>query len=114
MLNAPLSSAIKNDIAIYAIHTNLDNTITGVNGKIADMLGLVRRKILVPKSNLLKKIMCFVPADYAEKVRASMFAAGGGYIGNYSECSFNAAGEGTFKAGAGATPFTGNIGELPL
>ena len=101
--------AIKNDIAIYAIHTNLDNIIEGVNGKIADMLGLINRKILQPKNNLLKKLITFVPIDAAGKVRDAIFLAGGGHIGNYSECSFNVEGEGTFKAGKGTDPFINGI-----
>jgi dinuclear metal center YbgI/SA1388 family protein len=104
-------AAIKNNIAIYAIHTNLDNLINGVNGKMADMLGLVNRQILQPKNGLIKKLSVFVPEAHAEKVRQAIFEQGGGQIGNYSECSFNITGEGTFKAGAGANPFIGNIGE---
>jgi dinuclear metal center YbgI/SA1388 family protein len=104
-------SAIKNDIAIFAIHTNLDNVIAGVNGKMADMLRLKKRQVLSPKKDLLKKLVVFVPGAYAEKVRNALFNAGGGHIGNYSECSFNAQGEGTFNAGEGANPFAGGIGE---
>lgn len=104
-------AAIKNDIAIYAVHTNLDNVVQGVNGKIADMLGLINRQVLQPKNNLLKKLYTFVPVAHAEKVRNAIFAAGGGQISNYSECSFNSEGQGTFKAGAGTDPFVGNIGE---
>ncbi len=104
-------AAIKNDIAIYAIHTNLDNVVSGVNGKIAGLLGLINISVLLPKENTLKKLFTFVPADKAEQVRNSIFAAGGGHIGNYSECSFNAEGVGTFKAGDGAHPYVGKIGE---
>lgn len=103
-------AAIKNDIAIYAIHTNLDNVMHGVNAAIADKLGLVNRSILKPKSDSLKKLYTFVPLEYAEKVRAAIFAAGGGDISNYSECSFNVAGQGTFKPGEGTHPFTGKVG----
>lgn len=104
-------TAIKNDIAIYAIHTNLDNVIAGVSGKMADKLGLVKRKILAPKQSLLKKLVTFVPHDQAPSVRDALFSAGAGGIGNYDECSFNLMGEGTFKAGENADPFVGKIGE---
>jgi len=104
-------AAIKQDIAIYAIHTNLDNVINGVNGRIADRIGLVNREILAPKKGVLRKIQVFVPVEQAEQVRTSIFRAGAGNIGNYSECSFTTAGEGTFKAGTGAHPFLGSIGE---
>lgn len=105
-------SAIKNDIAIYAIHTNLDNTIDGVNNKIAEKLNLQNRQMLLPKNNSLMKLYTFVPVEYAEKVRAALFAAGAGSIGNYSECSFNAEGNGTFKAGENTKPFVGEKGIL--
>lgn len=104
-------AAIKNDISIYAIHTNLDNVFYGVNEKIADKLGLVNRKILLPKESTLKKLYTFVPVDFAEKVRSAIFNAGGGNIGNYSEASFNAEGTGTFKGNEGANPFVGEIGK---
>lgn len=103
--------AIKNDIAVYAIHTNLDNIISGVNGKIAEKLGLQDISILYSKENSLKKLYTFVPADHAEKVRNAIFDAGAGHIGNYSECSFNTEGTGTFKAGEGTDPYVGKKGE---
>jgi dinuclear metal center YbgI/SA1388 family protein len=104
-------TAIKNDIAIYAIHTNLDNVIEGVNGKMATMIGLQKLSILSLKENTLKKLFTFIPVDKAEEVRNAIFQAGGGHIGNYSECSFNAEGTGTFKAGAAADPYVGSIGK---
>ena len=104
-------TAIKNDIAIYAIHTNLDNVLEGVSGKMADMLGLKNISILSQKESTLKKLFTFVPVDKADQVRNAIFAAGGGYFGNYSECSFNAGGTGTFKAGKGADPYVGEIGK---
>jgi dinuclear metal center YbgI/SA1388 family protein len=103
-------TAIKNDIAIYATHTNMDNVIGGVNGKMAEMLGLKNISILSPKENTLKKLFTFAPAEQAEQVRNAIFKAGGGHIGNYSECSFNTEGTGTFKAGEGASPYVGDIG----
>ncbi|MFM6924058.1 MAG: Nif3-like dinuclear metal center hexameric protein [Ferruginibacter sp.] len=103
-------AAIKNDIAIYAIHTNLDNILHGVNAAIADKLGLVNRRILQPKQDTLKKLFTFVPVEFAENVRSAIFNAGGGHISNYSECSFNMAGQGTFKPGLGTNPFTGKVG----
>ena len=107
-------TAIKNDIAIYAIHTNLDNVPDGVNGKIADMLGLVNRQILSPKSNLLQKLAVFVPVSGSAKLLNALFAAGAGDIGHYSECSFSTEGTGSFKAGKNAQPVLGNKGERHL
>ena len=103
-------AAIKNDIAIYAIHTNLDNVLHGVNAAIANKLGLINRKILQPKNDTLKKLFTFVPVEFAENVRSAIFNAGGGHISNYSECSFNTAGQGTFKPGEATNPFTGKRG----
>ncbi len=104
-------TAIKNDIAVYAIHTNLDNVVNGVNGKIATMLGLENISILSPKENTLKKLYTFVPLNKAEEVRSAIFEAGGGQIGNYSECSFNTEGIGTFKPGERTKPFVGERGK---
>jgi dinuclear metal center YbgI/SA1388 family protein len=104
-------TAIKNDVAIYAIHTNLDNVIDGVNGRIAQLLGLKNVSVLSPRPGILKKIFTFVPEDKADLVRNAIFAAGGGYIGNYSECSFNGTGEGTFRAEPGTNPYVGEIGK---
>ena len=104
-------TAIKNDIAIYAIHTNLDNVIDGVNGKMADKLGLINRQILSPKKGMIKKLVTYVPHAFAENVRNALFAAGAGGIGNYSECNFTIEGEGSFKPNDKANPFIGKAGE---
>lgn len=104
-------AAIKNDIAIYAIHTNLDNVVAGVNGKIAEKIGLKNTSVLDPKSNTLKKLFTFAPVDKAEQVRNAIFAAGGGNISNYTECSFNTEGTGTFKGGEGTNPYVGEVGK---
>jgi dinuclear metal center YbgI/SA1388 family protein len=103
-------AAIKNNIAVYAAHTNLDNVIDGVNGKIADKLGLRNRKVLEPKVPLLQKLYTFVPEPHLQKVRDALFAAGAGDISQYSECSFTQPGTGTFKPGEGTDPYSGTIG----
>ncbi len=103
--------AIKSDVAIYAIHTALDNIVLGVNGKIAQKLGLKDFKILAPKKAMLRRLITFAPHDKAEDVRKAIFAAGAGHIGNYSECSFNSKGTGTFKAEEGADPYVGDVGK---
>lgn len=105
-----LIRSIKDDVAIYAIHTNLDNVLHGVNAAMANRLQLNRRRILAPKSGLLQKLYTFVPPAHAETVRAALFAAGAGHIGNYSECSFSHEGMGTFQPGAGTQPFSGSNG----
>ena len=94
--------AIKNDIAIYAIHTNLDNVYhNGVNSKIAKRLGLVNTQILAPKSNM-KKIFTFVPTEHSDKVRKAMFDAGGGYIPKFDNLSYATVGVGTQNEMGGA------------
>jgi dinuclear metal center YbgI/SA1388 family protein len=104
-------TSIKHDIAIYAIHTNLDNVIDGVSGRMAAILKLQNLSVLAPRANHLKKLFTFVPVDKAEQVRNAIFLAGGGDIGGYSECSFNVKGEGTYKAGEGTQPYAGKIGK---
>jgi dinuclear metal center YbgI/SA1388 family protein len=106
-----LIKAIKSDIAIYAVHTNLDNVLQGVNGKMADRLGLKNRQILQPKKGALKKLVTYVSVDKAEALRSALFEAGGGKVGNYSECSFSIDGGGSFKAGEGTNPFVGLPGK---
>lgn len=100
--------AIKYDIAIFAIHTNLDNVLKhGVNSKIAERLGLKKTKILSPKKHLLNKLIVFVPENHTNEVSNAMFEAGAGKIGNYSKCSFASNGQGTFQANQDADPFIG-------
>src|SRR6202046_250329 len=103
-------AAIKGDIAIYAIHTNLDNVMAGVNGRIAAQLGIVGGRPLLSREGVLQKLFCFVPVDHLEAVRSAIFAAGAGHIGRYSECGFAVEGAGTFLAGEGAQPFIGQQG----
>lgn len=99
--------AVKHDIAIYAIHTNLDNVHTGVNRKISEMLGLTDLRILAPRRDTLIKLVTFVPTDHAEKVLAALHLAGAGHIGNYRNCSFEVEGRGTFMPNENATPYLG-------
>ena len=105
-------AAIKNDIAIYAIHTNADNMLHGVNHAIANKLQLVNQQILLPKTNTLAKLITFVPTDYLGSVRQALFNAGAGNIGNYSEASFSSDGIGTYKANDLANPFIGEKNQL--
>ncbi|MEZ2442155.1 Nif3-like dinuclear metal center hexameric protein [Chitinophaga sp. RCC_12] len=103
--------AIKHDIAVYAAHTNLDNVRNGVCAQMAAKLGLEQTRVLQPKRGLLKKLFTFVPSADVETVRAALFEAGAGHIGNYSECSFNGTGEGTFKGAEGTDPYVGTPGK---
>jgi dinuclear metal center YbgI/SA1388 family protein len=103
--------AIKNEIAIYAIHTNLDNILEGVNNKIAKKLNLQNCKVLLPKEGTLEKLVTFAPVKNAEEVRNALFEAGAGAIGNYNECSFNVEGAGTFRALEGSHPYVGEEGK---
>ena len=103
-------NAIRQGVAVYAAHTNLDNVTAGVNGRIADILGLTNRRVLLPKTGLLKKLFTFVPAADLETVRDALFAAGAGNISDYSECSFTSEGTGTFLPGEGTNPYSGTQG----
>lgn len=104
--------AIKNDIALYAIHTNLDNVQHGVNKKIADLLGLEKTQILAPMSGRLQKLVTFVPKANLDEVSEAMFNAGAGNIGNYDQCGFSNEGLGSFRAGNAANPHVGEIGKI--
>lgn len=99
--------AIKNDIAIYAIHTNLDNVHTGVNRKIAGKIGLGNLKILAPKNNTLSKLVTFIPKPDADAVLDALYKAGAGQIGDYRNCSFRVTGTGTFMPTDQANPHIG-------
>lgn len=100
--------AIKNDICIYAIHTNLDNVKMGVNQKIAEIIGLENLKILAPKKNTLLKLETYVPTENVDAVLGKLYEAGAGQIGNYSDCSFQSSGKGNFKPNEKAKPHIGS------
>jgi len=102
---------IQEGIAVYAAHTNADNLLHGVNGMLANQLGLTDRHILRPLEGVLRKLVTYVPRTHAETLRQALFAAGGGCIGAYDECSYNSNGMGTFRAHEGCNPFCGVIGE---
>ena len=103
--------AIKNDIAIYAAHTNLDSVIGGVNTKICEKIGLTDLRILAPVKEQLLKLVTFIPDDHLDNVRDALFAAGAGSIGKYDKCSFGTEGTGTFRGGKESNPYVGDVGE---
>jgi len=103
--------AIKNDVAIYAIHTNLDNVAGGVNSKIAGKLGLQNVRILSPKAQVLSKLVVFVPPDNLPAVLTAIHNAGAGQIDTYDHCSFRVGGTGTFRPLTGANPVVGSVGQ---
>ena len=107
-------AALKNDVAIYAAHTNLDNVRGGVNTKLAEKLGLLKTRVLAPQSGTLARLITYVPhrpedqqADVAGRVLAALYAAGAGHVGQYADCSFRSEGTGTFTPGAGTRPAIG-------
>ena len=99
--------AIKNDIAIYALHTNLDNILQGVNGKIASILGLSSCNVMLPKKDTLKYLVVYCPLAKSEKLKKSLFSVGAGSVGNYDQCSFTSFGKGSFRANKDAKPYIG-------
>ncbi|MCG2611187.1 Nif3-like dinuclear metal center hexameric protein [Flavobacterium sp. SM15] len=99
--------AIKNDIAIYAVHTALDNHQQGVNKIFCDALGLINTKILVPKQNFIQKLVTYTIPENVEQVRNALFDAGAGKIGNYDDCSFNSKGIGTYMGDENSNPEIG-------
>lgn len=104
--------AIKHDIAIYCIHTALDNALKGVNDMICNQLKLINKRILIPQSETIKKLTTYVPKNEAEQLRTSLFNSGAGSIGNYNNCSFNVDGYGTFNGNENSNPVKGEKGHI--
>lgn len=105
-----LLQAIKANVAIYGMHTNLDNMFMGVNQKIAQRLGLVQTRTLAPTTGQLFRLITYVPEAAVSKVKDALFAAGMGQIGGYEECSFSTKGEGSFRPGSHTNPAIGEAG----
>ncbi len=103
--------AIQNNIAIYSMHTALDNSNQGVNAKICEILGLKNTNILIPQKKTIKKLTTYIPKNEAENLKNALFKVGAGNIGNYSNCSFSFNGTGSYKAGENANPLKGEIGK---
>jgi len=110
-VNRAVIKAIKNDIAIYAIHTALDNAFHGVNRVISDKIGLKKTSMLMPQGGTIKKLTTYVPKDNADQLRVKLFEAGAGQIGNYSNCSFSLEGKGSFKGNEASNPVIGQKGK---
>ena len=106
--------AIKNDVAIYAIHTALDNHRNGVNRILCDVLGLVNTRILLPKEQYIYKLTTYVPKKDSTRLKQALYEAGAGSIGNYDHCSFTSKGKGSFRGNAGSQPVIGTAGEDTL
>ncbi len=107
-----VQKAIKNDIAIFAIHTALDNAFSGVNAELCNRLELKNKSILIPQSGTIKKLTTFVPKPDVEAVKKALFETGGGAIGNYENCSFSSEGVGTFKGNQASNPVIGKPHEF--
>ena len=107
-----LLKAIRQDVAIYSAHTNLDVLENGVSRKMAEKIGLKNIRVLVPLKNKLLKLVTFIPEEHLEKVSEAVFSAGAGVIGGYDKCSFVTSGTGSFRAGEDTEPFAGEKGKL--
>ena len=104
--------AIRQGIAIYALHTNLDNLHSGVSRILGRKIGLNDMKVLRTSKGLLRKLVTFCPREQAGKVREAIFTAGAGHIGKYDQCSFNTEGTGSFRGNESTNPFVGESGQL--
>lgn len=107
-----VESLIKNDLTLYSAHTNLDYTTDGVSFQLAKRLNLHNIKFLNNLAENQVKVAVFVPEENLQKVAEAIHHAGGGIIGEYSNCSFRTAGTGTFKGTSASKPFIGNKGNL--
>lgn len=107
-----LVQAVRNDLAIYSSHTNLDAVSGGVSTRLGEKLGLKDIRVLAPMEGQLRKLVFFVPPAHSDKVRQAIFKAGAGHIGAYDMCSFGIPGEGTFRGGEDSDPFVGEKGKM--
>lgn len=103
-------NAIKNDVAVYACHTNADNVVKGVNGWAANLLEMNDVQVLLPKQNQIGKLVVYVPASHRDTLESALFDVGAGEIGKYAQCSFFSEGWGSFLPKAGADPYVGKVG----
>lgn len=108
-----IKKLIQHEISVYASHTNLDIAKGGVNDLLSDSLNLTNVKPLLPtKTETLVKLVVFTPVPYVEQVVDALSEAGAGHIGNYSHCTFQSPGKGTFKPLEGTQPFIGTQNEI--
>ena len=107
-----LYEAVKNDIAVYSAHTNLDAFSNGVSRKMSEKIGLEEIRVLSPSGNKLLKLVTYIPESHIEAVRDKLFESGAGVIGNYDNCGFTISGTGSFRANEMAKPFTGEKGKI--
>lgn len=104
---------IRGHCALFTAHTNADSALPGVSDALAEALGLVDLRPLQEKSLApIDKWVVFVPVADAAAVREAMFAAGGGEIGEYRECSWSASGLGQFRPVGDARPVIGTVGTV--
>lgn len=97
---------IRHDIALIAIHTNLDKSMQGVNQMISQKIGLDAMRFLMPEQTM-SKLVTYVPHAHVDVVRESLIQAGAGQIGEYGGCSFSSLGEGTFIPSKNSNPYVG-------
>jgi len=102
-----LIKAIEHKIAIFSIHTALDNAFKGANAGLCEILGLKNKAILIPQVGTIKQLTTYVPEKNAEDVRKALFESGAGRVGNYTDCSFNSTGIGTYKGNEQSNPVIG-------
>ena len=101
---------IKQNISLYSAHTNLDFTRDGVSFELAKSLKLKNVTFLEHEEANQFKVVIFLPAVNVDELSEALFSVGGGVIGNYENCSFRIAGEGTFKGNEDSNPVIGKKG----
>ncbi|MDB0441580.1 Nif3-like dinuclear metal center hexameric protein [Clostridioides difficile] len=108
-----IQKLIKNDIALYSMHTNFDIAFDGLNDYFMEIMEFNNSKVLdVTESETLYKLAVYVPCNYSESLRNALSSSGAGHIGNYSNCTFSIEGEGQFKPLEGSNPFLGSINDI--
>lgn len=104
-------AAARRQVAILSAHTNLDRAAGGLNDWLAVRLGLSACQPLAAEVADLLKLVVFVPEGHEEVIAEALFTAGAGHVGRYDRCSFRNSGTGTFRPGAGSSPFIGSVGK---
>ncbi|NLT95287.1 MAG: Nif3-like dinuclear metal center hexameric protein [Clostridia bacterium] len=108
-----IKKLVESGINLYCAHTNLDSVGGGVNDILAEKLGLKNIQVLSPGwQEEYYKVVVFVPQGYEDQVRSAMGQKGAGHIGNYSDCTYQVYGTGTFRPLEGTNPFIGEKGQL--
>ena len=107
-----VARAVKENLTVYAAHTNYDAASEGVSVALAKALDLAGPLEIVAPRGSMRKLVVFVPEENAEAIANALTEAGAGIIGEYTHCTFRSPGTGTFFGGEGTDPYAGEKDHL--